>query len=172
MKLPNRLKLLYWLIKITKVPEGEVFPLWIRILYFILDPLRVIYSHQRELRFDILTNTITIGKTVYSMRFFDEFSFLAHSGEKFEFEARTSTLGQNFITIRKLSHAEISSSRHQENDEPNVDLSEMSYNNHFREQIAMELSRDELIDRLCEMNDRYQEMRKDWLNTLIDTNNP
>ncbi len=32
----------------------------------------------------------------------------------------------------------------------------------FRRDIAHELSRDELIDRLCEMNESYRAMRKEW----------
>lgn len=49
-----------------------------------------------------------------------------------------------------------SSSRHQENDQsdfPEID---------FKEQIANELTRDELIERLCEMHKSYTEMRKEW----------
>jgi len=33
----------------------------------------------------------------------------------------------------------------------------------FRRDIAMELTREELIDRLCEMNEIYTRMREEWL---------
>ena len=37
----------------------------------------------------------------------------------------------------------------------------------FREDIANELSRDELINRLCEMNKLYQQMRKEWFEMTL-----
>ena len=36
----------------------------------------------------------------------------------------------------------------------------------FRTDIANELSRDELIERLCEMNEKYQTMRKEWFEAV------
>jgi len=36
----------------------------------------------------------------------------------------------------------------------------------FRRDIANELSRDELIDRLCEMNESYRKMREEWFNVI------
>jgi hypothetical protein len=36
----------------------------------------------------------------------------------------------------------------------------------FREQIANELTRDELIERLCEMHKHYTEMREEWFNVV------
>ena len=38
----------------------------------------------------------------------------------------------------------------------------------FRKDIAMELSREELIDRLCEMHETYKQMRDAWLKCLTN----
>jgi hypothetical protein len=37
----------------------------------------------------------------------------------------------------------------------------------FRKDIAEELSKDELIDRLCEMHKEYTKMREEWFNVVI-----
>ena len=42
----------------------------------------------------------------------------------------------------------------------------------FRRDIAEELSRDDLIDRLCEMNKSYGEMREEWFNVTQLGNKP
>ena len=45
----------------------------------------------------------------------------------------------------------------QREEEPNLD---------FRRDIANELTRDELIDRLCEMQKEYVKMRQEWFNVV------
>jgi hypothetical protein len=42
----------------------------------------------------------------------------------------------------------------------------------FRKDIAEELSRDELINRLCEMHKSYTEMREEWFNVVHLANRP
>jgi len=60
-----------------------------------------------------------------------------------------------FIEARKEMELRLASqSNVKQSDEfPNID---------FMKDIAMELSRNELIKRLCEMNESYQLMRKEW----------
>jgi hypothetical protein len=49
--------------------------------------------------------------------------------------------------------SELESLQEDKTDFPDID---------FRKDIAGELSRDELINRLCEMHENYQKMRKEW----------
>lgn len=51
----------------------------------------------------------------------------------------------------------LKSMRDEKEDFPDID---------FRRDIANELSRDELIERLCEMNESYQRMRKEWFDKV------
>jgi hypothetical protein len=55
----------------------------------------------------------------------------------------------NFSSIA----SELESLQEDKQDFPDID---------FRKDIAGELSRDELIERLCEMHENYQKMRKEW----------
>lgn len=53
--------------------------------------------------------------------------------------------------------SELSLLQGEDNDFPEID---------FREQIANELTRDELIERLCEMHKSYTVMREEWFNKV------
>jgi hypothetical protein len=102
MKMYKRLKFIYWLRKLANVSEGEISPKWIVVIYAILCPLRFIYAHQKEINYNYLDNTITIGGAVYSMFLFDSFSHLAKEGDKFEFTGREILEGKIIISIKKI----------------------------------------------------------------------
>jgi hypothetical protein len=103
MKMYKRLKFVYWLRKISKVPEGEISPKWIIIIYAIICPLRWLYRNQKELFFDISKNTVIIGGCEYSMFLLDNFSHLASEGDQFEFIGRENIFGKKIITIKRIN---------------------------------------------------------------------
>jgi len=75
--------------------------------------------------------------------------------EKYKDSVHAYKIG-DWATIDKLE-SELSALQQESESEKFPDID-------FREQIANELSRDELIERLCEMNKVYREMREEWFN--------
>jgi len=104
----KRLKFIYWLRRMAKIPEGEKASRWIVVIYVILFPIRAICHYQKQINFDMIHNILIINGVEYSMGMLDDLSTLANKHDMFEIISRETSYGKKIVTLKHIKNKTIS----------------------------------------------------------------
>lgn len=69
--------------KIAKVPDGQIAPKWIRIVFQILFPLHGFYARQSQLQYEPLRDVYTVRGVEITTYFLEQFLLYSPVSEKF-----------------------------------------------------------------------------------------